>query len=364
MLMQEAQEAARKLADFKPTVMPRLLAEDATPEQLAVLMSDQGGRMAIFSAEGTVFELMAGRYSQNGGSNIELFLQSFKGETVRVDRKGRPELLLLDPALTICLAIQPDVIESMSRKPGMSGRGLLGRFLYEMPESLLGLRRIGAADVDEGTRLRYSRMVERLLNLEAQATTPILRFSLDAQSIFQEFESWLEPRLGPFGELGSMSDWGGKLAGAAARIAGILHVLERIDQPNLLGGEIGPETVMHALGVAEFCIPHARATYADMQADPQMAAAQHLLDWIQKEQCKEFKRRELHQAVRGRYPKAEMLEGPIRTLTTHGYIKIFEVPEKKKRGRPSEKYLVNPELLNFEDSEDMRMRARSKKKEG
>src|ERR1019366_1796657 len=41
--------------------MPRLYADDCTPERLASLMAEQGGRMAVFSDEGGIFDILAGR---------------------------------------------------------------------------------------------------------------------------------------------------------------------------------------------------------------------------------------------------------------------------------------------------------------
>jgi hypothetical protein len=38
-----------------------------------------------------------------------------------------------------------------------------------------------------------------------------------------QFQTELEPMLSPYGELGPINDWGGKLCGAVVRIAGLLH---------------------------------------------------------------------------------------------------------------------------------------------
>jgi hypothetical protein len=44
------------------------------------------------------------------------------------------------PAVTVALTMQPDVLVRLMDTPGFRGRGLLGRFLYAMPPSLLGRR--------------------------------------------------------------------------------------------------------------------------------------------------------------------------------------------------------------------------------
>ena len=65
----------------KEEVKPvQLIVDDITPEALARVMKDNNERMAIISAEGGVFGIMAGRYSQF--PNIDIFLKAYSGGTV------------------------------------------------------------------------------------------------------------------------------------------------------------------------------------------------------------------------------------------------------------------------------------------
>jgi replicative DNA helicase len=79
--------AARAEAIHVPSI-PRLLADDATPEALATLLADHG-RISLLSPEGGVFDMMAGRY-QSGGPSLDVHLKGHAGDAIRVDRKGRP----------------------------------------------------------------------------------------------------------------------------------------------------------------------------------------------------------------------------------------------------------------------------------
>jgi hypothetical protein len=54
----------------------------------------------------------------------------------------------------------------------------------------------------------------------------VLTLDSAARHRLQEFEAWVEPQLSEFGDLGRMTDWGGKLVGAVARITGLLHMAE------------------------------------------------------------------------------------------------------------------------------------------
>jgi hypothetical protein len=163
----EAEDLARELAEMVVRELPRLLADDTSPERLATLLRDQGGRMGVMSPEGGVFDLMAGRYSGNGTPNFDLYLKGHAGDTLRVDRVGRPAEFVRSPALTLGLAIQPDVLRGLADRPGFRGRGLLGRFAYSLPANLLGHRIVNPPEVPQPIRAAYHRHAAAVRRAEA-----------------------------------------------------------------------------------------------------------------------------------------------------------------------------------------------------
>lgn len=212
---------------MKVPVQPQLICADVTPERLASLLAEQGGRMCLFSPEGDLFDMLAGRYT-GGAPNFDVILKGHSGDALRVDRRGRSEHVQ-HPALTIGLTVQPDVIRGLVDKPGFRGRGLIGRFLYSLPKSTVGRRRIAPEPLEYEVRQNYKKNVEALAQLETMQDydgSPVARMlylTTDADALLKEFESELEPQLAEDGELGAMADWAGKLAGAVIRIASILH---------------------------------------------------------------------------------------------------------------------------------------------
>lgn len=123
----------------KEEVKPvQLIVDDITPEALARVMKDNNERMAIISAEGGVFGIMAGRYSQF--PNIDIFLKAFSGESFSSIRVGRESVEMRKPLLTLGLAVQPKVIADIMDNEDFRGRGLLARFLYCMPNTKIGKR--------------------------------------------------------------------------------------------------------------------------------------------------------------------------------------------------------------------------------
>ena len=85
----DAADAALDAENTRVPALPRLVADDVTPEAAASLLAEQGGRLAVLSAEGGIFATMAGRYS-GGVPSLEVFLKGHAGDLLRVDRKARP----------------------------------------------------------------------------------------------------------------------------------------------------------------------------------------------------------------------------------------------------------------------------------
>jgi hypothetical protein len=222
-LTQEAAELAAELETTSAASPTRYIADDCTAERLATLLRDQGGRIAVMSPEGDVFDLMAGRYSAKGMGNFGVFLKGHAGDTLRIDRVGRSEFVNA-PAITVGLAVQPDVIRGLAEKPEFAGGVSSRDSYYALPKSLLGQRDVDAATVPDEIREGYHANVTALLNLpfgsdgSGDREPHLLRLTADAQASLRDFAMWLEPQLSEFGELGGMTDWAGKLVGAVGRI--------------------------------------------------------------------------------------------------------------------------------------------------
>jgi DNA-binding PadR family transcriptional regulator len=346
---EEAARLARELAQTPIPTLPRFLADDTTPERLSTLLRDNGGRMAVFSPEGGVFDLMGGRYSATGSPNFDVYLKGHTGDNLRVDRVGRPPEYVSSPALTLGLAVQPDVLRGLIDRPGFRGRGLLGRFLYALPKSLLGKREIDPPPVPEVVKAAYYGSVTDLLSLpfnvdqEGKPTEHILQLSPSGRAELRNFEAEIEPQLAPFGDLGSMTDWAGKLLGAVARIAAILHISEHIHYPKPWEYQIERETIDRAIRIGRYLIPHARAAYAEMGADSVVDDALHILAWIQRKGINTFTKRELYQGTKGYFKRVSALEPALELLCEHGFIREQIVDERTGPGRkPSSTFEVNP----------------------
>jgi putative DNA primase/helicase len=346
----EALRIARELADEPEPALPRLVADDATPEALGSLLAEQGGRMAVLSAEGTLFDIVAGRYT-DGTPNIDLLLKAHAGDPIRVDRRGRPAEHVPRPALTLGIMAQPEALRGLLRRREFRGRGLLGRILYAMPPSLVGHRETAPPPVPEEVRREYVRHVRALLALppgtdpQGRPAPHIIRLSPAAHERLVAFEAALEPRLAAGAELGHMRDWAAKLAGAVVRIAGLLHLAEHAMTPAPWTLPIAEETMEHAVRLGEYFLAHARAAYGEMGSDPAVATARYLAEWLTGRGIEELGRRDLYIEARrhGLVNRVEDVLPALDLLLEHGYLRPLPPAERKGPGRPpSPRYAVHP----------------------
>jgi len=339
----EASDAAAAVRQIAVPSVPRLVADDVTVEAAATLLAEQGGRLAVLSPEGGIFATLAGRYS--GAPNLEVFLKGHSGDLLRVDRKGRPPEHIAAPALTLGLAVQPEVLTTIAGMPGFRGRGLLARILYSLPTSTLGRRRIGPPPPPDHVAGAYAANLRALVLDLADWTDPaVLPLSADAAAAVLQFEAELEPQLAPGAALAHVTDWAGKLTGTTARLAGLLHLATHLDSG--LSRPISRAQVDDAARLGRYYLTHALAVFDLMGADPLVADAQHLLDWAVRRGAAEFSRREAYAPNRARFAKPADLDPALTLLVDHGWLQAIETPRPPGGGRPAgPRFTVHPTAL-------------------
>jgi hypothetical protein len=348
-------EAARMLADAEAVVPAeaRLIVEYATPEALAERMADNGDRQMIVSDEGAGVLAMTGRYSRWGGADLDLLLRGYDGmpyTPARITRTVRP---MQAATLAIALAAQPAAIVEMLRAaPEIRERGLLARMLVLVPTPRIGSRRVRAEPVATATIAEYDRRMRMLLDVpdlfvDGRLAPRELRLSPAADDMIAGLEQRLEPDLGRGGRYERIAPAAAKLAGAAARIAAVLHVADHAG--NALPTEIAAPTVARALRIAEVCLPHLEALEDALAAPPELEGARRIAEWLRHEGRAVVTEREILRATRGTttLATAKQRDAALDLLAHHGYIRRCSSPPDAtdRGGRTSRRWTINPEWL-------------------
>lgn len=318
-------------------VYPQLWTSDATPERLGSLLADQNECMAWLSSEGGIFDLLAGRYS-SGVPNLDLALKAHSGDSERVDRGSREPVNLVRPRLTIGLSPQPEVIRGLLSKGGFRGRGLLGRFLYLVPESPLGFRKLETQPVPPNVENAYRTGLQAMLDWEpvcdekGRESTRLLRMGKEAYDEWLEFSRNVEAAMRPGGEMEHCTDWAGKAPGAAARIACVLHGIEHA-HGRPWEHDVSLQTMEKALDLAATFMRHSIAAFQHMGADPLIEDARKVWHWIVSRRADGFTVRDVFNGLKGSFQRVAGIYKALDVLGERGYIELIR-PEHMGPGRP------------------------------
>jgi replicative DNA helicase len=347
-----AEELARQPVTDPPAPKPRLYSTDATPESLATRLAEQGGRFALLSPEGGgVFAMMCGRYGD--APNIEVYLHGHAGDKIVVDRVKRASETIWAPALTIGVAAQPDSIRALVGQSDLAARGLLARFLFALPASNIGFRRVDAPPMPRDVRAQYARTVRALLDVpedrDERGRTRPWNLALDgaATQLDFSFRARCEARQRPDGDLAAMPEWASKFAGSTLRIAALLHLATHAADETPWRIPISAETLERAIYLAEdYLVPHARLAFGAMTEGTALRLARRLLEWLRRNRAQKLTPREAMRALGGRGKRTEVADPALEVLTDHGWIRPLEVEPTGRVGRPrADLFAVHPLVL-------------------
>lgn len=337
----KAQEAFDSYREPQPLT---LVADDTTVEALVSLMRDNGERMLICSDEGGVFSHIKGRYKQNG-DDTELYLKAHSGGRVSVHRKSREPDILENPALSLCIAVQPYVVENNILGEENDGRGLTARFTYAYCEERAGSRSAVSCTMPPDVIEAYETSVWKCLSRTTKSdvvlendysSVSLVHLSEEAREYAIRYFDIAERRI--VEGLERAKGWNGKAFGLAMRIAGLFHSFECMEQDIDPSENAIPVRIMeNAARVTEVLAVHAEKVFAGN--DKKHNNALYLLNRIQALESDEFNKQDLWQKSRSRFHSAESFDEVLNTLENNGYIRI-EV--KQTKGRPLTIIKVNP----------------------
>lgn len=348
----ECQEELRKLEEEGLKEL-KLIVDDVTPEALVSTMKENDDRIGIVSAEGGIFGTMAGRY--NDHTNIDIFLKGYSGEYYSTARIGRQGNTLKHPLITIVLAVQPQVICDIMDNKEFSGRGLLARFLYSIPNSLVGSRKYRTEPVNKALKEDYNNLIKDLLKTNEMDFERPIRLSEEADLQSEIYNQQIERRLTD--DLEQIEEWAGKLHGNTMRIASIFHIVKYgWDAVNV---PLEAETLAGAIKVGQYYLEHSKAAFDMMGlSDPQdVKDAKYIISRIEQNDKNDkndkndniIPKREVLRLCR-RFSTAEEMEPGLQVLVERGYIAI----KKEKpagRGRPSEQIYINPAYYQWREEQ-------------
>jgi len=324
----------------------QLLADDVTTESLGAVLKKNNERIGIISAEGGIFDTISGKkYSASGVANLDLWLKGYMGETSRTHRKTSEDILLTNPLITLYLSVQPRTIETISHNPDFHGRGFIARFLFSECQPKAGKRKRQDTPIEENLVRRYYAHILELLYTEYQMHTsyvpspqgntpqdmikryeqktdiPILTLSQDSQEMWNELADTTEKKLSGGGELEELREWGQRVAGNTARIAGLLHMATMGIKEHIIKKDI----MEQAIRVVNYYTQHSVSVLKEMMivVTPEQKYAEIILKSWKKKGLKKgdiFTGRDILRAYSRKFGSMKNVHDGLNVLQEHGYI--------------------------------------------
>lgn len=325
---------------------PRLtIGSDSTVESVAEFMSRNGGTASILDAEGEFFGMLSGRYTKQV-PNLGLALKAYDGDYYEVGRIGRWQADIDRAVLTLAFGVQPTVMESAAKDKAMVERGLLARFMYAWPHSLVGTRGPEGGPYDHEAMDGWGVALENLALLDIPEQDaedfPTLRLEPAARKLHIDFCQWIEHRLHPdSGDLGNLIGWASKHKGRAMRIAGLLHLVHGYSAAD----RISERAMAAGIEVCRWAIGPAIKVFTSGGSDvaPDDSQCLDVLAWIRREQPLRFTVRDAQRKVRRNWVTRASMAEALDRLAALGHLSLANVADRA--GRHSLAYAPHPSLL-------------------
>ena len=191
----------------------------------------------------------------------------------------------------------------------------------------------------------YEKILLDLFSLPypADENMPIIRLDGDALAVCRNFSEKVEARL--LTDLEEMSDWGGKCAGAALRLAGILHCIKNRTCPD--DALVSELTMKRATKIMAYFLKHAKYAYSVMGANKTLHEAKYLLRRLESQSKQELTKSGIYHLRRNKcFKKTDDMIPALDLLIDYGYLKKKSY-SIATGGRPrGDSYLLNPLHFN------------------
>ena len=307
-------------------LQPFLTATEPTVEGLIKIWTHAPASLGLFSTEGGQF---IGGYgmSQDHRLKTAATLSGFwDGAKITRLRGGDGCIILQGRRLSLHLMIQPHAAATFLSDPVLRDQGLLSRILVAQPESLAGTRLWRNTDQADETIIRqYGARILSILEMpwamaegaRNELDPPPLPLDAGALEIWKEFYDGVERRCGKHDELAGIVDFAAKAAEQAARIAGVLAIVE-----NNLATDIKATTMRGAAAIAGWYVDEALRLQQAARTNPDLVRAQQLLEWLWQRGGEADLREIIRMGPPAERSKAAA-EQTLRILISHRWVRVI-----------------------------------------
>ena len=342
-----AEEIAKlqtEISNIPASSFRRIAVDDVTPESLVRLL-EENGTLLMISDEAGMLGNFSGRYSNNV-PNIDLLLKCWNGETFISDRATRSSIVLKKPYMSVCLACQPYVFDSMINNTAFRGSGLIARFLYCYPKSNIGTRKYDTQAVPETVIENYKNLTYKLLQDKFTFHSDMekyLHFDSKAYGEFVDYyNNYIEPQL--VTDMAFCKDWGGKYHGLILRLCGIIHCIKcALNGCDPVEKRVDIDTFCNAIEIGEYFREQAIYAYSLGDTDFATVKAERVLAKIRSKRITKIRQNDLYKLCRCTlFKNAADFAETVEMLEEYHY--IVRTTSKGANNKTMTDVIVNPNI--------------------
>lgn len=339
-------ELQTQISNIRQSNFRRIVVDDITPESL-VTQLEENDTLLMISDEAGMLGNFSGRYSNNI-PNLDLLLKSWNGETYISDRATRSSIILKKPYMSICLACQPYVFDSMINNMAFRGSGLIARFVYCFPVSNIGSRRYDTQPVPEQIAADYANLVYKLLDSKFSYHTAEEMYLYFDENAYNEFVSYYNNKIEPqlITDMAFCKDWGGKYHGLILRLCGIIHCIKCSLNGKRPEKEcVAIDTLSDSVKIAEYYREQAIYAYSLGDVDIATVKAERVLNKIRSKHIQCIRQNDLYKLCRCTlFKNAADFSETVDMLEDYDYLRRVIIEGANGNNKSSILIFINPNI--------------------
>jgi putative DNA primase/helicase len=321
----ECENADRKKSDQTRPPTPQVATvSNGTTEGFVRLLKNQPA-VGVFSSEGG--EIFGGHSmrDERRAAGLSFLLKLWSGETVDALRGGEGLSVLLNRRLVMHAMVQPILLQQLLADPLAHGQGLLARCLISMPPTRAGTRLYRQVDPRKNPAvIRFGERIRALLDTPAtvwpngdgyELKPYVMHMEPDAVVAWVDFFDQIELAQAPGGELADARAFASKAAEQAARIAGVIAVIEGHNSIKL-------DDVVGGIRIATYYTNQHLKLTGTGKTNKRINHMQMLVDWMREHGPHVVQTAILQSSPRPiRALKAQGIKALLTELATRGYVR-------------------------------------------
>jgi hypothetical protein len=341
-----------ELEEPEEPTQKRYITNDATIEKLAEILAVNPDGILYYRDE--LMGWLKGLDKAGRESDRAFYLEAWNGNgSHEVDRIGRGSVHVPALCVSILGGIQPGPLTKYvgdALEEAEKADGLLQRFQVMVYPDMKGFE---PTDIppNKKARNRAYEVFEKLAHLEAEkfgATAenvddvPCVRFSEEAQQVFDAWRAEVEPRYRSGQYPAALESHMLKYRSLFASLALIFEAIDFVGGVSE-GGEVREENALRAAAWCTYLETHVHRVYSPLLDTPERRA-QKLLEHLQAGDIRHgVKTREVWRKGWPGLNTADDLREALEILEAHGWVRRVKI-KSPGRGRSSEQLHLHPEL--------------------